>query len=80
MQSSGIEGYSTAVGPPTSTQGDLPNTGADVGPMLVVGAFMVAVGIVITSALNGIRQARPTPDSAPAYLRGGVVPSTWDQE
>lgn len=81
MQSSGQEGYSTTVGQPPQDGGQLPHTGADVTPAMAFGGVLLMVGIMVLAAVNGWRTPRaPRTDVTPAYLQGGVVPSTYNQE
>jgi hypothetical protein len=80
MQSSSVEGYSTSTVPPPAQGGGLPDTGADIGPIMGLGAALLFVGAAVLAAVNGWRTAHARPAEAPAYLASPVVPSTWDQE
>ena len=70
MQASGQDGYTTSTGVPPSTGGDLPHTGADLGPIAGLGAGLLFLGVALWAGLGHVRRtATPTPVQAPDYLR-----------
>jgi hypothetical protein len=69
LQASGQDGYTTTTGVPPQSGGDLPHTGADLGPIAGLGALLLFGGAMIWAAVTNARRSQPAPAVAPAYLR-----------